>query len=108
VESEQNLLLQFRIYKTLDGERLSTFTIRAPMEQNFGELFQDFIVYYNQSYPDKSIEHLIEDDQQKKLGWLFYAVNSWWPNHRFLDPDCTVEENRLFQKQKIYAKRVNL
>jgi len=107
LESDNILLLQLRIFKTSGGEHLSTFTIRAPEEQNFGELFQDFIIFYNQNYPDKPVKHLDEDDQLRKLGWLFYT-NTWWYGQRYLDPDSTVLENRLYPKQKIYAKRINL
>jgi hypothetical protein len=72
----------------------------------FGTWFKKFIDDYNQKFPSSGIHFVSETGEA--YGWIFYIKRSFFSRRVFMDPARSVEDNRVTEKDPIYARRVVL
>jgi hypothetical protein len=77
------------------------FAATLPMHQPFGKLFNRFLVNLNEEEP---VEFL--DEKQTFYGWIFFAESIGGYGKRYIDPDLSLEENKIKENSTIVAKRV--
>jgi len=77
---------------------------KAPADMPFGEWFKKFIDDYNYKFPNQSIVYT--DKQGEPHGWIFYVKKSFFHKKRLLDPNLSVEQNRIKEHITIISKRV--
>jgi len=91
------------------NKRFERHEVKLPLEANFGETIYLFIQHYNQNVrPDKPFQDMSMPDNS--LGWMFGVDKKLGPiklGTRFIDPELTVEENRIGGDVNITWKRVN-
>lgn len=77
---------------------------KAPANITFGEWFRKFIDDYNYKFPNQTI--VFEKDDGNMHSWVFYSKRSFFHRRRLLDPDQTIEQNRIREHITIISKRV--
>ena len=91
----------------------TTIKVRLPKDANLGEVFYLLMVDYNDNKsPEEPIRQLTLSEGTK--GWLFRMYNKeykgmnklWTKEYTFLDPDLTVEENKIEEDCHIYFERI--
>lgn len=86
-----------------DRDRLRV-KAKAPAQMPFGEWFKKFIDDYNYKFPNQTISYT--DDSGDPNAWVFYCKKSFFHRRRLLDPELSVEENRISEHVSIISKRV--
>lgn len=77
---------------------------KAPANITFGEWFRKFLDDYNYKFPNQTIVYEKEDGNMHN--WVFYSKRSFFHRRRLLDPDQTIEQNRIREHITIISKRV--
>ncbi|HQX37449.1 MAG: hypothetical protein IPI00_07100 [Flavobacteriales bacterium] len=82
---------------------------KLPLQWNFGQGVYLFIEDYNEHRsPDAPIKELRQDDNS--LGWLFSVpkkIGSIKIGQRYLDPELSVQENRIVENTEIRFSRIH-
>ncbi len=99
-------MLELEYAKSINDSRLINTKLRAPVEMKFGDWFRSFIENYNYKYESDPIQYLNYD--QTPLGWMFYIKPSALSRTRYIDPEQTITENKISEKDIIIAKRVGM
>lgn len=98
-------MLELEYSKSANDNRLVNTKSRAPLGMKFGDWFQLYVEHQNHKNPDDPIHYHGED--HAPYGWIFYVKPSFLASPRFIDTSLTIKENRLKEKNKIIARRVN-
>ncbi len=96
--------VHFRIARDGQHDTYSKFTIRAPMNMKFGDVFHYFVHDYNSEHPSTRI---VANTEHQPFGWHFYTRKYWWKK-QVIDPNMSVYRNQLKDNVLISAKRVYL
>lgn len=98
-------LLELELYKNVNKSELTNLKLKAPLEMKFGDWFQSIILNYNQRFDDDPIQYAYLDNSS--MGWIFHTKPSFFKSKNYIDPDLSIEQNRLHEKLTIIAKRVH-
>lgn len=82
----------------------SVFKAKAPENMNFGKFFYHFINDYNHRSPESPIAYI--DEANKAWGWSFYVKPNILSTTRNINPEYTVDANRIKENTTIICKRV--
>lgn len=77
---------------------------KAPANITFGDWFRKFLDDYNYKFPNQTIVYEKEDGNMHN--WVFYCKRSFFHRRRLLDPDQTIEQNKIQEHVTIISKRV--
>jgi hypothetical protein len=99
-------MLELEYSKSINDPRITNTKLRAPVSMKFGDWFRSFIENYNYKYESDPIQYTNFDETP--LGWIFYTKPSALGKSRYIDPDMTIAENKITEKNIIQAKRVGL
>jgi len=99
-------MLELEYSKSINDPRVTNTKLRAPVAMKFGDWFRSFIDNYNYKFDSDPIQYL--NDDQTALGWIFYVKPSFLGGTRFIDPELTIAENKIAEKNIIMAKRVGV
>ena len=99
-------MLELEYSKVMNDARLTNTKLRAPVAMNFGDWFRSFIENYNHKYDSDPINFLSEDGTPQ--GWTFFVKPSLLGTSKYIDPDRTIAENKISEKNIIIAKRVGM
>ncbi len=99
-------LLELELFKNVNKTDVTNLKLKAPLEMKFGDWFQSIIMNYNQRFDDDPIQYSYLD--QSSMGWIFHTKPSFFKAKNYIDPDMSIEQNRLHEKLTIIAKRVHI
>jgi hypothetical protein len=99
-------LLELELFKNVNKTELTNLKLKAPLEMKFGDWFQSIILNYNQRFEEDPIQYCYLD--QSSMGWIFYTKPSFFKSKKYIDPDWSIEKNKLHEKLTIIAKRVHI
>lgn len=99
-------VLEIELYKLPENASPLKVKVKAPPNMEFGAWFRKFIDDYNQKFPSSGIHYVSETGET--YGWIFYVKRSFFARRTFMDPSLSVEDNRVTEKDQIYARRVVL
>lgn len=97
-------MLELEYSKSINDPRLTNTKLRAPVSMKFGDWFRSFIESYNYKHEDDPIQYSY--DGEDPHGWIFYVKPGLFGSARFIDPDQTIADNKISEKNVIQAKRV--
>jgi hypothetical protein len=106
IDTNTIFMLELEYSKSIDDPRLINTKLRAPVTMNFGDWFRSFIENYNYKYDSDPIHFMTE--HQSPQGWMFYVKPSFLGSAKFIDPDLTIAQNKISEKNIIIAKRVGV
>ncbi len=104
--SEMNniILLNLIFQKSTDDKNLVNFKVKAPKGFEFGRLFYYFINDYNIKHPNETIKFL--DNAQEPYGWYFQTKPKWYGSSDYIDPDVSIDTNKLIDGSTIICQRI--
>ncbi|MBS1614710.1 MAG: hypothetical protein JST06_01175 [Bacteroidetes bacterium] len=106
VDTSTIYMLELEYSKSISDSNISNTKLRAPISMKFGDWFRSFIENYNYKYENDPIQFANTD--QTPLGWMFYTKAKALGKSRFIDPEQTIAENKISEKDIILAKRVGM
>lgn len=106
IDTNTIFMLELEYSKSIDDPRLINTKLRAPVSMNFGDWFRSFIENYNYKYDSDPIHFRTQDNSPQ--GWMFYVKPSFLGSAKFIDPDITIAQNKISEKNIIIAKRVGI
>ena len=99
-------LISLDLLKNVNDKGVSNIKVKAPLEMNFGDWYQSFILNYNEKFTDNMIQYKFLDGSS--MGWVFFTKPSFFSGRRFIDPNKTITQNKLSEKVTIVASRVKI
>ena len=99
-------LLSLDLLKNVNDKGVSNIKVKAPLEMNFGDWYQSFILNYNEKFTDNIIQFKFLDGSS--MGWVFYTKPTFFSGRRFIDPNKSITQNKLNEKVIIVASRVKI
>lgn len=106
IDTSTIYMLELEYSKSVNDPRITNTKLRAPVTMKFGDWFRSFIENYNYKYESDPIQFTNYD--QTPLGWMFFTKAGALGKSKFIDPDLTIAENRISEKDIILAKRVGI
>lgn len=106
VDTSTIYMLELEYSKSINDPRITNTKLRAPVSMKFGDWFRSFIENYNYKFESDPIQYANFD--QTPLGWMFYTKAKGLGKTRFIDPELTIAENKISEKDIILAKRVGV
>lgn len=106
IDTSTIYMLELEYSKSINDPRITNTKLRAPVSMKFGDWFRSFIENYNYKYESDPIQYTTID--QTPLGWIFYTKPSLLGKSKYIDPDLTIAENKITEKNIILAKRVGM
>lgn len=102
-ENEHLYVIGFEIPKKVTDHKKTYFRAKAPEDMLLGDLFYHFINDYNDLHSETPIEYSSGNIVQD---WVFRTKPKWNTFSKVLDPDLTVNENRIRENTVIICERV--
>ncbi len=106
VDTSTIYMLELEYSKSINDPRITNTKLRAPVSMKFGDWFRSFIENYNYKYESDPIQFVNYD--QTPLGWMFYTKSKGLAKAKFIDPELTIADNKITEKDIILAKRVGM
>lgn len=91
--------------RDVDETNMARFTIRAPMNMKFEDVFHYFLDDYNNR---NTTSPIIANSPEHSFAWYFYVKTKWWQSSQPIDPKISVYRNQLENDAVILAKRIQL
>ena len=98
-------VIQLELFKEQNDYRPVTINAKAPENIPFGMWFRQVLLDYNKKSPSSPI---IYQTQGNEEGWIFYVKESFFKSRNYIDYSKTFKDNKIGEKYKIVAKRVEL
>lgn len=100
---QHTIPLQFNFCKEADKDDSTTFSVVAPTNIMFGDLFHSFLEEYNSQFPDSPIQ-----SYRPPYSWMFYCdTGKWWGRKKVIDPDVSILENSIKPNESVNAVRIH-
>lgn len=106
IDTSTIFMLELEYSKSINDPRVTNTKLRAPVAMKFGDWFRSFIDNYNYKFEQDPIQYL--NDDQTPTGWMFYVKPSFLGGTKFIDPELSIAENQILEKNIIMAKRVGI
>lgn len=105
-ESSETLFLNIEANKKENDKTMGSFVARTDERMPFGLLYYHFLNDYNEKNPSDKIHYM--NKKNKIYGWVFYVRPRWFNFIRYIDPEKTIKENKLRNKDTIVALRYDI
>ena len=102
-ENEHLYVIGFEIAKKATDSGKTYFRAKAPEDMLLGDLFYHFTNDYNDLHSETPIEY---SDNNIIQEWVFRTKPKWYQFSKILDPDKTVNENKIKENTVIICERV--
>ncbi len=106
IDTSKIYMLEMEFSKSTADNKLVNSKAKAPLGMMFGDWFMSFIENYNHKFDSDPIQYLNQDNSP--TGWIFYVKPSFFGNSKYIDPDLSIADNNLSEKNVIIAKRVEV
>lgn len=101
-ENERLYVIGFVISKKPDQLHATYFRAKAPEHMKLGDLYYHFINDYNEQFSETPIEYTTGEEAHL---WLFRTRPKWYLFSRRLNPQKTVNDNRIKENTIIVCER---
>lgn len=99
-------LIDIEFSKTPNDPTISNFKAKAPLEMVFSDWFVSFIANYNTKFDDSQIQYT--NSEGEAHGWIFYTKGNFFTGRKYIDPDLTINANKIRENEAVVAKRVEV
>lgn len=98
-------VIQLELFKKQSDSDPITINAKAPEDIPFGMWFKQVLMDYNLKSPTEPIVYQTRSSDE---GWIFYIKESFFKSRNYIDYEKTFKDNKIGEKYKILAKRVEL
>ncbi|MEZ4959597.1 MAG: TssN family type VI secretion system protein [Saprospiraceae bacterium] len=111
------MIIGFNVVDSFKNEdrwrpKIARFTIRAPRNQPLSQVYRLALRVYHDQNPVVPVQDIGYEKTPPEFWWLFYIKfnlfkpSTWFVKQRYLDPDLSLENNRLQNDFMATAKRI--
>ncbi len=104
-ELESPVIVSFKLKKKEGDPEPTEFRVKAPLKMQYGRLFYFFITDYNDRNPQEAIDFL--NDQNEPSVWVFYHKSGNFQSRIYIDPESSIENNRIKENSIIDCIRID-
>nr|WP_315026265.1 TssN family type VI secretion system protein [uncultured Chryseobacterium sp.] len=98
------VVFTYIIDKHDEASKYSVYRAKGPTRIDFGRLFYNFIVDYNQRHPGEEIQI---EDKNGLFSWVFFLQPKWYQSTRYIDPDLTLYMNGIEENSVVFCMRTD-
>lgn len=102
-EMRDLVVFTFLIGRKGNSKKLSIYRAKGPTRIDFGRLFFNFVLDYNERHPAEPIE--IKDKNGKLYEWVFFKQPKWYETTQYIDPKYTLYMNGIEENSVIFCIR---
>jgi len=106
IDTSKIFMLEMEFSKSIADNKLVNSKAKAPLGMMFGDWFMSFIENYNHKFDNDPIQYLNQDNTP--TGWIFYTKPSFFGSAKYIDPDVSIADNKISEKNVIIARRVGV
>lgn len=103
-EMRDLVVFTFLMDKDRHAKKYSVYRAKGPTRVDFGRLFYNFVIDYNERHTEDQIE--IEGSQGLH-SWVFFLQPKWYESTKYIDPDLTLYMNGIEENSVIFCMRTN-
>ena len=98
------IILNIYILKSTEDSEPSNYTVKAPVNMNFGVYIYFLIKNFNENNQEDPIRFY--NEKGDFYSWYFSVKPKWFQSKRFIDPSLTIKENNLKDNITITCDRI--
>jgi hypothetical protein len=87
-----------------DAVKYSIYRAKGPTRIDFGRLFYNFIVDYNQRHLGEEIQI---EDENGLFSWVFFLQPKWYEATKYIDPKLTLYMNGIEENSVVFCMRAD-
>jgi hypothetical protein len=88
--------------KDKSARKYSVYRAKGPTRLDFGRLFYNFTVDYNQRHPEDQIQ---VEDENGLFSWVFFLQPKWYESTKYIDPNLTLYMNGIEENSVVFCIR---
>lgn len=90
--------------KDKNASKYSVYRAKGPTRIDFGRLFYNFVVDYNQRHPGEEIQI---EDENGLFNWVFFLQPKWYESTKYIDPKLTLYMNGIEENSVVFCMRTD-
>lgn len=98
------VVLTYVMDKDKKATKYSFYRAKGPTRIDFGRLFYNFVVDYNQRHPGDQIQ---VEDENGLFDWVFFLQPKWYEATKYIDPKLTLYMNGIEENSVIFCMRTD-
>ena len=98
------VVLTYVMDKDKNATKYSVYRAKGPTRIDFGRLFYNFVVDYNNRHPMDQIQ---TEDENGLFNWVFFLQPKWNETTKYIDPNYTLYMNGIEENSVIFCMRTD-
>jgi hypothetical protein len=103
-EMRDLVVFTFLMDKDRYAKKYSVYRAKGPTRVDFGRLFYNFVIDYNERHTEEQIEI---EGPNGLYSWVFFLQPKWYESTKYIDPDLTLYMNGIEENSVIFCMRTN-
>ena len=105
-DEEMRDLVVFTLLMEKDKEatKYSVYRAKGPTRIDFGRLFYNFVLDYNDRHPGEEIQI---EDENGLFDWVFFLQPKWYETTKYIDPNLTLYMNGIEENSVVFCMRTD-
>lgn len=101
-EMRDLVVFTFLMDKDRHAKKYSVYRAKGPTRVDFGRLFYNFVIDYNERHSEDQIEI---EGPNGLYSWVFFLQPKWYESTKYIDPDYTLYMNGIEENSVIFCMR---
>lgn len=101
-EMRDLVVFTFLMDKDRHAKKYSVYRAKGPTRVDFGRLFYNFVIDYNERHSEDQIEI---EGSNGLYSWVFFLQPKWYESTKYIDPDYTLYMNGIEENGVIFCMR---
>ncbi|WP_307308643.1 TssN family type VI secretion system protein [Epilithonimonas hungarica] len=101
-EMRDLVVFTFLMDKDRHAKKYSVYRAKGPTRVDFGRLFYNFVIDYNERHTEDQIE---VEGPNGLYSWVFFLQPKWYESTKYIDPDYTLYMNGIEENSVIFCMR---
>lgn len=101
-EMRDLVVFTFLMDKDRHAKKYSVYRAKGPTRVDFGRLFYNFVIDYNERHSEDQIEI---EGSNGLYSWVFFLQPKWYESTKYIDPDYTLYMNGIEENSVIFCMR---
>ena len=103
-EMRDLVVFTFLMDRDRDAKKYSVYRAKGPTRVDFGRLFYNFVIDYNERHTEDQIEI---EGPNGLYSWVFFLQPKWYESTKYIDPELTLYMNGIEENSVIFCMRTN-
>ena len=103
-EMRDLVVFTFLMDKDKEATKYSVYRAKGPTRIDFGRLFYNFVIDYNERHPGEKIQI---EDENGLFNWVFFLQPKWYEPTKYIDPNLTLYMNGIEENSVVFCMRTD-